>query len=195
MPSWASSESQVISGRIEYYCKCNRRLPLQPETTRKNPGKRFVTCSVCMVYDFLDDDLPSEYYKELLYGTFQKQKQLKKHIEYDQVIDVLALDKSMLEEEFRAAKTKLKLYDRLFFIMLGSLSVACVGFGMLIGGKKTKASFSYISKAKTSLLAKAFESSSSKAKASLSSFQTLIIPTAGIGAEQKKGKRLIRGES
>ncbi|GJZ52575.1 hypothetical protein Tco_0607090, partial [Tanacetum coccineum] len=111
MPSWASSESQVISGRIEYYCKCNRRLPLQPETTRKNPGKRFVTCSVCMVYDFLDDDLPSEYYKELLYGTFQKQKQLKKHIEYDQVIDVLALDKSMLEEEFRAAKTKLKLYD------------------------------------------------------------------------------------
>ncbi|GKB94440.1 hypothetical protein Tco_0980577 [Tanacetum coccineum] len=39
----------------------------------------------------------------------------------------------MLEEELRATKSKLKLYDRLFFIMLGSFSVVCVGFGMLIG--------------------------------------------------------------
>ncbi|GJW18731.1 protein chromatin remodeling 8 [Tanacetum coccineum] len=42
------------------------------------------------VYDFLDDDLPSEYYKELLYGIFQKQKQSKKHMDYEQVINVLA---------------------------------------------------------------------------------------------------------
>ncbi|GJS01000.1 hypothetical protein Tco_0317508 [Tanacetum coccineum] len=77
----------------------------------KNTGKRFVTCSACNVYDFLDDDLPSGYYKELLYGMFQKQKQLKKHLDYEQVIDVLAMDKSVLEEELRAAKSKLKLYD------------------------------------------------------------------------------------
>ncbi|GKA51532.1 hypothetical protein Tco_0744728 [Tanacetum coccineum] len=42
-------------------------------------------------------------------------------------------------------------------------------------GKKTKASFSYISKAKASLLAKASGSSSLNAKASLSSPQTLIV--------------------
>nr|GFB31599.1 calcium-binding EF-hand [Tanacetum cinerariifolium] len=88
---------------IEYYCKCNRRLPVQTTTTRRNPGKRFVICFVCKIYDFLDDDLLSEYYKEFLYGMFQKKKQLKKHIEYDQVINILALDKSMLEEELRAA--------------------------------------------------------------------------------------------
>ncbi|GJY26788.1 hypothetical protein Tco_0401514 [Tanacetum coccineum] len=89
MPSWTSSES-------------------------RNPSKRFVTCSKCNVYDFLDDDLPSEYYKELLYGMFQKQKQSKKHMNYEQVINVLAMEKSRLEEELRATKSKLKLYDRCY---------------------------------------------------------------------------------
>ncbi|GKD54116.1 hypothetical protein Tco_1287503, partial [Tanacetum coccineum] len=113
MPSWASSESRVISGRVEYFCKCSRQLTVQTAKTRKNPGKRFVTCSKCKVYDFLDDDLPSEYYKELLYGMFQNKKQSKKHMDYEQVINVLAMKKSMCEEELRATKSKLKLYDSL----------------------------------------------------------------------------------
>nr|GEU99758.1 hypothetical protein [Tanacetum cinerariifolium] len=133
MPSWASSESRVISGRVEYFFKCSRQLIVQAAKTRKNPGKRFVTCSKCNVYAFLDDNLLSEYYKELLYGMFQKQKQSKKHMDYEQVINVLAMEKSMCEEELRAIKSKLKLYDRLFFIMLGTFSVVCVGFGMLVG--------------------------------------------------------------
>ncbi|GKE06483.1 hypothetical protein Tco_1398501 [Tanacetum coccineum] len=62
----------------------------------------------------------------------QKQKQLKKHVDYEQLINVFAMDKSMLKEELRATKSKLKSYDRLFFIMLGSFSVVCAGFGMLI---------------------------------------------------------------
>ncbi|GJV25564.1 hypothetical protein Tco_1378259 [Tanacetum coccineum] len=41
-----------------------------------------------------DDDLPSEYYKELLYGMLQKHKELKKHVDYEQLINVLAMDKS-----------------------------------------------------------------------------------------------------
>ncbi|GKE83824.1 hypothetical protein Tco_1557566 [Tanacetum coccineum] len=53
-------------------------------------------------------------------------------MDYEQVINVLAMEKLRLEEELRATKSKLKLYDRLFFIMLGSFSVVCVGFGMLI---------------------------------------------------------------
>ncbi|GKA45497.1 peroxisomal fatty acid beta-oxidation multifunctional protein AIM1 [Tanacetum coccineum] len=69
-----------------------------------------------------------EYYKELLYGMLQKPKQMKKHVDYEQLINVLAMDKSKLEEELKATKSKLKLYDRLFFIMLGSFSVVCVGF-------------------------------------------------------------------
>ncbi|GJY76454.1 hypothetical protein Tco_0481570 [Tanacetum coccineum] len=122
MSSWTSSESRVISGRVEYFCKRSRQLTVQTVKTRKNPGKRFVTCSKCNVYDFLDDDLPSEYYKELLYEMLQKQKQLKKGVDYEQVINVLAMDKSMLEEELRATNSKLKLYDRcnVFYVMVKS---------------------------------------------------------------------------
>ncbi|GJW78869.1 hypothetical protein Tco_0140551 [Tanacetum coccineum] len=43
----------------------------------------------------------------------QKQKRLKKYVDYEQLIDVLSMDKSMLEEELRATKSKLKLYDRM----------------------------------------------------------------------------------
>ncbi|GJW66922.1 hypothetical protein Tco_0121346 [Tanacetum coccineum] len=68
--------------------------------------------------------LLSEYYKELLYGMFQMQKQ---------VINVFVMEKSRLEEELRATKSKMKLYDRLYFIMVGSFSVVCVGFAMRIG--------------------------------------------------------------
>ncbi|GJV86792.1 hypothetical protein Tco_1530730 [Tanacetum coccineum] len=115
MPSWTSFESRVMSGRVEYFCKCSRQLTVQTAKTKKNQGKRFVTCSKCNVYDFLDDDLPSEYYKELLYEMFEKQKQLKKHMNYEQVINVLAMEKSMCEEELRATKSKLKLYDSQFY--------------------------------------------------------------------------------
>ncbi|GJY72631.1 hypothetical protein Tco_0476334 [Tanacetum coccineum] len=41
------------------------------------------------------------------------EKRLKKHVDYEQFIEVLAMDKSMLEEELRATKSKLKLYDRM----------------------------------------------------------------------------------
>ncbi|GKD00338.1 hypothetical protein Tco_1170612 [Tanacetum coccineum] len=86
---------------------------IQTAKTRKNPGKRFVTCSKCNVYNFLDDDLPSEYYKELLYGMLQKHKQ------------------SRLEEELKATKSKLKLYDRCYgsnvmvYILLLCLECKC----------------------------------------------------------------------
>nr|GEU87858.1 hypothetical protein [Tanacetum cinerariifolium] len=60
-----------------------------------------------------------------------KSKRLKKNVDYQQLVDVLALDKLMLEEELSATKSKLKLYDRLFFIMLGSFLMICVGFGLL----------------------------------------------------------------
>ncbi|GJW32637.1 hypothetical protein Tco_0052669 [Tanacetum coccineum] len=60
-----------------------------------------------------DDDLQSKYYKELLYGMLQNQKKLKKHVDYEELINVLAMDKSRLEEELRVTKTKMKLYESL----------------------------------------------------------------------------------
>ncbi|GKC32388.1 hypothetical protein Tco_1039682 [Tanacetum coccineum] len=46
-----------------------------------------------------------------------KYKQLKKHVDYEQLINVLAMDKSRLEEELRATQSKMKLYDSVMFGM------------------------------------------------------------------------------
>lgn len=133
MSSRNRATTRVIDGKIEYFCRCAIRLTVKTSTTRTNPGKRFVKCSVCEVYDFLDGDLPSEYYKDLVYGFLQNAKRLNKTVDYQQVIDALALDKSIMEEELNDIKAKLKLYERLFFILIGSFAVVCVGFGMIIG--------------------------------------------------------------
>ncbi|GJX62685.1 hypothetical protein Tco_0295585 [Tanacetum coccineum] len=132
MSSWSSSEYRLIGDKIEHFHKCERRLTVQTTTTRKNPGKRFISCSVCGVYDFLDDDLPSEYYKDLLCEMYQKKKRLKKHVDYEQLIDVLAMNKSKLEEELRAAKSKMKLYDSfdLHGMLTELIMMFIVKFGM-----------------------------------------------------------------
>ncbi|GKD25281.1 hypothetical protein Tco_1231495, partial [Tanacetum coccineum] len=100
---WSKNASKL---ELNTFANASRKLTVQTAKTRKNSGKRFLTCSKCKVYDFLDDDLPSEYYKELLYGMFQNKKQSKKHMDYEQVINVLAMEKSMCEEELRATKIK-----------------------------------------------------------------------------------------
>nr|GFC53148.1 hypothetical protein [Tanacetum cinerariifolium] len=61
--------------------------------------------------------------KELLYGMFQKKKPLKKHLDYEQMIDVLAMDKLVSKEELRAAKSKLKLYDSVMQMQNGMQTV------------------------------------------------------------------------
>lgn len=92
------------------------------------------------MYEFLDDDLPSQYYKDLVYGFFQRQRGM----DNGPMIEALALEKSRLEEELKvtksrledglkAAKAKLELYDKLFMVMLGCLCVICVGIGMSLG--------------------------------------------------------------
>lgn len=125
---------QVIDGKTEYSCHCGVRLKVKTSTTRTNLGKRFVKCVVCQVYEFLDDDHPSEYYQELLFGLLQKEKRWNNTVNYQPVIDAIALEKSIMEEELNDMKSKFKLYERFFFFfLLGSFSVVCVGFGMLIG--------------------------------------------------------------
>nr|GEX09760.1 hypothetical protein [Tanacetum cinerariifolium] len=90
-------------------CKClqqrKSKLQMQVENSKAN-----LSAKKCKLQN--DDDLSSEYYKELLYRMFQKQKRSKKHMDYEQVVVVLAMDKSMLEEELRVAKLKQQLYDR-----------------------------------------------------------------------------------
>ena len=140
MSTCSSAQSRVIGGKIEFFCNCNRQLRVQTSSSRANPGKRYVKCDLCRVYEFLDDDLPSQYYKDMVYGFLQRQRGM----DNGPMIESLALEKSRLEEELKvtksrlgddlkAAKAKLELYDKLFMVMLGCLCVICVGIGMSLG--------------------------------------------------------------
>ncbi|GKD62660.1 hypothetical protein Tco_1300169, partial [Tanacetum coccineum] len=62
-------------------------------------------------YNESADMLPGVSDEGLSWLRTKQHKQLKKHVDYEQLINVLAMDKSMLEEELRAIKSKLKLYD------------------------------------------------------------------------------------
>ena len=140
MSTLSSAQSRLIGGKIEFFCNCNRQLRVQTSTSKANPGKRYVKCDVCRVYEFLDDDLPSQYYKDLVYGFLQRQRGM----DNGPMIEALALEKSRLEEdlkvtklrledELKSRKAKLELYDKLFMVMLACLCVVCVGIGMCIG--------------------------------------------------------------
>ena len=125
---------RVSNDKVEYYCKCAVRLTVKTSTKMTNPGKRFVKCAVCQVHEFLDEDLPSEYYKKLVHGLLLKEKGMNKNMEVSQqVIHTIAFDKSIMGEELIDLKAKLKLYERLFFVMICSFALVCVGFGMILG--------------------------------------------------------------
>ncbi|GJX75479.1 hypothetical protein Tco_0314074 [Tanacetum coccineum] len=64
-------------------CKPPHAIYEQIVWTLKNPQRIFKGCPVrdktkeCNVYGFLDVELPSQYYKELLFNLYHENKQLK----------------------------------------------------------------------------------------------------------------------
>ncbi|GKB07166.1 hypothetical protein Tco_0835399 [Tanacetum coccineum] len=87
----SSSTSSSRSYRIFYtkeeilamtHCKCEIPIYQQVAWTPTNPGRRFKGCpkydkgKKCEVYGFINDELPSEYYKELFYKLHMENKEL-----------------------------------------------------------------------------------------------------------------------
>ncbi|PWA58602.1 hypothetical protein CTI12_AA398290 [Artemisia annua] len=87
----------------------------------------------CGYYEFFDDDLPSDYYRELLYDEHQKVKRGNQRNEMQEDIEVLTMEKNQLVHELSCTRSKLELYDRLFRILIGILIIICVVFGMKVG--------------------------------------------------------------
>ena len=87
----------------------------------------------CGFYEFFDEDLPSDYYRELLFEEHEKVKRALQRNEMQEDIDVLTMEKQQLVHELTCTKSKLQLYDRLFLILLGIIIIFCVVFGMKVG--------------------------------------------------------------
>ncbi|GJV78317.1 hypothetical protein Tco_1509901 [Tanacetum coccineum] len=88
----SSSSSSSRSYRIIYtkeeilrmtHCKCEIPIYQQVAWTPTNQGRRFKGFPTydadkkCGVYDFIDDELPSKYYKELFYKLHMENKELR----------------------------------------------------------------------------------------------------------------------
>ena len=53
----------------------------------------------------------------------RRKDKTRRNMDFQQFIDTLGLDKSIMEDEVSDIKTKIKLYERLIFVMLGSFAV------------------------------------------------------------------------
>ncbi|GKD98166.1 hypothetical protein Tco_1382063 [Tanacetum coccineum] len=89
----ASSSSTSRANRRDIYfyinvTHCDYKPPLrvheQIAWTRTNPGRKFKACPIydkdqkCGFYGFTELELPSDYYKQLLYNIHEENKKLKK---------------------------------------------------------------------------------------------------------------------
>ncbi|PWA92197.1 hypothetical protein CTI12_AA082140 [Artemisia annua] len=135
MANYAPGTPRVMGKYVKPYCGCGLAMTVKTAWTRENPGKRFISCPKysgpkCGYYEFFDEDLPSDYYRDLLWEEHQKGKRGVQRNEMQEQIHVLTMEKNLLADELTCTKAKLQLYDKLFLILIGILIVFCVVFGM-----------------------------------------------------------------
>ncbi|KAJ9552559.1 hypothetical protein OSB04_016604, partial [Centaurea solstitialis] len=115
MASSASSNRKTTGlARVSsnLYCYCGDKVKVRTSWTKTNPGRRFVGCPNynCKMFQFVDEELPSPYYKELLFdlhtqcSAFGKEKKLK----HDEVTESEIVK---MMEDLSYTKAKIKLYD------------------------------------------------------------------------------------
>lgn len=103
------------------HCKCKPPHPLveQVSWTPTNPGRRFKSCPTrgCKVFGFLDPELPSQYYIDLLYREHEAKicfmNENGTSVDNSQDSDQKL---GLLEKELVELKTKSKFHDVLFLL-------------------------------------------------------------------------------
>ncbi|PWA38834.1 hypothetical protein CTI12_AA576150 [Artemisia annua] len=104
MAEYAPGTRRVTHTYVRPYCGCGLPMTVKTAWTKENPGKRFIACpkfekyKKCGYYEFFDDDLPSDYYRELLYDEHQKVKRGNQRNEMQEDIEVLTMEKNQLWE-------------------------------------------------------------------------------------------------
>ncbi|GKD95656.1 hypothetical protein Tco_1379553 [Tanacetum coccineum] len=119
--------NQDVSNKTHCDCKPPHPIPIQTAWTTDNPGRRFRGCPIrdkskkCGVYGFLDLELPSDYYKGLVYSLHEENKALKRMNRMpvgvmdgtSGVVSNNSFGEKHLKSEFTFIKSKFKIYDRI----------------------------------------------------------------------------------
>ncbi|GKB96058.1 hypothetical protein Tco_0982195 [Tanacetum coccineum] len=147
----ASSSSNSRSNRRDIYfyinathCDCNSPLRVHEQIawTPTNPGRRFKACPIYDkdkkfgFYGFTELELPSDYYKDLLYNLHEENKKLKKMRNISTSKEAGDDSKEQIikiREEMTFIKSKLKFYDKDFNVIC--LFVVFIGIVVAMGVK------------------------------------------------------------
>nr|XP_043614398.1 uncharacterized protein LOC122586478 [Erigeron canadensis] len=119
----------------ERLCYCGFRINPRTSWTRKNPGRRFLSCPIvddkrkCQLYQFLDEGLPTQYYKDLVFQLHNKLKSLKEESEIEADLYEEGIN---LKAELKEANEKLQVYERVFIWMLGVFLGMCFVICVLV---------------------------------------------------------------
>ncbi|GJT03624.1 hypothetical protein Tco_0838086 [Tanacetum coccineum] len=134
---------------IKSHCNCKIPLPLKVQVawTNTNLSRRFKECSVrkCELYGFIDDELPSQYYKDLLlhqYAEFSAPSSNddlpahdidgelpSKHVGEMEVSKHIV---GMLEEELRMLKSNTKFHDRIILVLATVFVIIFIVFAKIM---------------------------------------------------------------
>ncbi|GJU45629.1 hypothetical protein Tco_1202895 [Tanacetum coccineum] len=121
------------------HCDCPIPIKEQVSWTSNNPGRRFKGCPIrdkkkkCEFFGFLDVELPSEYYKDLLYKMHVENKKLKDTFKSSDSIEVNEISQfqmQQMKEELTFIKSKVSVYDKNFMFL--SLVVVMIGIVIAI---------------------------------------------------------------
>ncbi|GJR91508.1 hypothetical protein Tco_0215519 [Tanacetum coccineum] len=94
-----------------------------------NPGRRFKGCPIfdedakCNFYGFFDDELPSDYHKQLFFQLHEENKMLKKNMgknkkKFNSSHEGCILEMGELKEDLTLIKSKLHMYDKVVVVLV-----------------------------------------------------------------------------
>ncbi|KAJ9537299.1 hypothetical protein OSB04_015415 [Centaurea solstitialis] len=118
-----STGVQFSNGGANFVCYCGDRMNVRTSWTKANPGRRFLSCpnygssKKCNMFQFVDDELPNQYYKELVYqlhlqaSRFGNENQFQDHEDtQNELLKIM--------EDLSITKSKIKVYDRLLMCLV-----------------------------------------------------------------------------
>ena len=123
--------NQDVTNKTHCNCKPPHPIPIQTAWTTDNPGRRFRGCPIrdkskkCGVYGFLDVELPSDYYKGLVYSLHEENKALKRMNRMpvgvmdgtSGLVSNNSFSEKHLKSELTFIKLKFEIYDRILLVV------------------------------------------------------------------------------
>ena len=88
----------------------------------------------CGVYRFLDQELPSDYYKQLLFEIHENLEafKMKENLAAIEELGETRMEVLQVWEELKIKKANIKIYEKICFVLLVVVMLLCVCIGVFV---------------------------------------------------------------